>query len=119
MYHSSKLKPLTSAQPSRWEFSSYVSYILSSDVDIHYSPSTGHQPPIVTLEEIRAARDLCPNNLGGCKILEINASTVLKVGPVVQMGEAEALCLVKERTSVPVPEVFNAYTIADHGFILM
>lgn len=78
-----------------------------------------HQPPIVTLEEIRAAKDLCPNNMGGCKILEINASTVLKVGPTIQMGEAEALCLMRKRTSVPVPEVFNAYTIAEFGFILM
>ncbi|KAH8428510.1 uncharacterized protein LDX57_006209 [Aspergillus melleus] len=35
------------------------------------------------------------------------------------MGEAEALCLLRNKTSVPVPEVFNAYTIADIGFILM
>lgn len=78
-----------------------------------------HQPSIVTLEEIQAAKDLCPNNMGGCKILEINASTVLKVGPTVQMGEAEALCLLKKRTSVPVPDLFNAYTIGEFGFILM
>jgi hypothetical protein len=57
--------------------------------------------------------------MGGCKILEINASTILKVGPMVQMGEAEALCLLRKRTLVPVPVVFNAYTIADVGFILM
>ncbi|KAJ5144332.1 hypothetical protein N7526_001840 [Penicillium atrosanguineum] len=78
-----------------------------------------HEPPIVTLEEIQNAKDLCPHSMGGCKILEINASTVLKVGPMAQMGEAEALCLLRKRTSVPVPEVFNAYTIADIGFILM
>ncbi|KAJ5117551.1 hypothetical protein N7448_011183 [Penicillium atrosanguineum] len=78
-----------------------------------------HEPPIVTLEEIQNAKDLCPHSMGGCKILEINASTVLKVGPTAQMGEAEALCLLRKRTSVPVPEVFNAYTIADIGFILM
>lgn len=78
-----------------------------------------HQPAIVTWEEIRSAKDLCPHSMGGCKILEINASTILKVGPMVQIGEAEALCLLRKRTSVPVPEVFNAYTIADIGFILM
>lgn len=77
-----------------------------------------HQFPIVTLEETHSAKDLCPHSMGGCKILEINASTVLKVGPVVHMGDAEALCLLRKRTSVPVPEVFNAYTIADYGFIL-
>ncbi|KAJ5219929.1 hypothetical protein N7468_009133 [Penicillium chermesinum] len=78
-----------------------------------------HPPPIVTLEEIRSANDLCPRTMGGCKLLEINASTILKVGPTVQMGEAEALSLLRKRTSVPVPELFNAYTIADIGFILM
>lgn len=57
--------------------------------------------------------------MGGCKILEINASTILKVGPMVQVGEAEALCLLRKTTSVPVPEVFNDYTIADIGFIFM
>ena len=73
----------------------------------------------MTLEEIQNAKDLCPHSMGGCKILEINPSSILKVGPMVQMGEAEALCLLRKRTSVPVPEVFNAYTIADYGFILM
>jgi aminoglycoside phosphotransferase len=57
--------------------------------------------------------------MGGYKILEINASTILKVGPMVQMGEAEALYLLRKKISVPVPKVFNAYTIADVGFILM
>ncbi|EDP53410.1 conserved hypothetical protein [Aspergillus fumigatus A1163] len=35
------------------------------------------------------------------------------------MGEAEAMCLVRNTTSVPVPEVLNAYMIDDIGFILM
>lgn len=55
----------------------------------------------------------------GCKILELDASTVFKVGPMAQMSEAEALCLVREKTSVPVPKVFNAYTIGKIGYIVM
>jgi hypothetical protein len=35
------------------------------------------------------------------------------------MGEAEAMILVRNSTSAPVPEVLNAYTIEDIGFILM
>ncbi|GFF48036.1 LOW QUALITY PROTEIN: hypothetical protein IFM46972_08448 [Aspergillus udagawae] len=35
------------------------------------------------------------------------------------MGEAEAMILVRNSTSVPVPEVLNAYMIEDIGFILM
>jgi hypothetical protein len=54
--------------------------------------------------------------MGGCKILVINASTILNVGPMVRMGEAEALCLVREWMSVPVPKVLNAYAIDDVGF---
>lgn len=77
------------------------------------------QAPIVALDEIRNAKDLCPRSMGGCKILEINASTILKVGPMVRMGEAEALCLVRKRTSVPVPRVLNAYAIDDVGFLVM
>ncbi|KAI9375790.1 kinase-like protein [Aspergillus egyptiacus] len=109
----------SSDPPSKWDLLNYIPYLLSSNADIRFSPSMRHQPPIVSLEDIRSAKDLCPHSMGGCKILEINASTILKVGPTVQMGEAEALCLLRKRTSVPVPEVFNAYTIADIGFILM
>lgn len=41
------------------------------------------------------------------------------MGLTVTMGEAEAMCLVRNLTSVPVPEVLNAYMIEDVGFILM
>lgn len=97
----------------------YIHYILSSNIDIRYPSSMRHQPPIVALEEIRSAKDLCPHSMGGCKIFELNASTILKVGPTVRMGEAEALCLLRKRTSVSVPEVFKAYIIANIGFILI
>jgi aminoglycoside phosphotransferase (APT) family kinase protein len=76
-------------------------------------------PPIVTHQEIQNSRDLCPHRVSGCKILEINKSTILKVGLTVTMGEAEAMILVANSTSVPVPEVLNAYMIEDIGFILM
>ncbi|OJJ88480.1 uncharacterized protein ASPGLDRAFT_42052 [Aspergillus glaucus CBS 516.65] len=35
------------------------------------------------------------------------------------MGKAEALCLIRKRISVPLPQIFNAYMIEDIGFILM
>lgn len=67
--------------------------------------------PIVTCEEIRNGRDLCPHRVSGRKILEISGSMILKMGYGVSMGEAEAMCLV--------PKVLNAYMIEDIGFILM
>ncbi|KIW72716.1 hypothetical protein PV04_00892 [Phialophora macrospora] len=57
--------------------------------------------------------------MNGCKILEVDRSTISKVGYNATMGEAEAICLVKRMTSVPVPRVLIAYTIDDIGFILM
>ncbi|GIK05064.1 hypothetical protein Aspvir_009163 [Aspergillus viridinutans] len=102
------------------EIVDWLSHVLSSVDNIRYAPSMRHQaPPIVTLDEIRNAKDLCPRSMGGCKILLINASTILKVGPMVRMGEAEALCLVRRRTSVPVPIVLNAYAIDEVGFLVM
>ena len=69
------------------------------------------------MEEIRNGKDLRSRGMGGCKNLEINASTVLKVGPMIQVGEVEALYLQRKRISVPSPEVYYAYRIADMGFI--
>ncbi|RAL00708.1 uncharacterized protein BO80DRAFT_382876, partial [Aspergillus ibericus CBS 121593] len=98
----------------------YAIHLLSSPVKISYAPSMKEQArPIVTREEIQNARDLCPHRISGCKILEISDSVILKMGPVVSMGEAEAMCLVRQSTSVPVPEVINAYMIEDVGFIVM
>ncbi|PLN79452.1 protein kinase-like protein [Aspergillus taichungensis] len=111
---------LGSDPSTKLDFINYLCHVLSSDVDVCFAPSLRHEPPpIVTLDEIRNAKDLCPSSMGGSKILEINVSTILKVGPMVRMGEAETLYLLKERTSVPVPRVLNAYVIGDIGFILM
>lgn len=65
------------------------------------------------------AKDLWPRRLSGRKLLEIAESTILKVGYEVLMGEAEAMCLVRELTSIPVPKILNAYMIDDIGFRLM
>lgn len=89
-------------------------------VDVKYVPSMkNNPPPLVTPQEIRSARNICPDRISGCFILEINQSIILKVGHAVRMGEAEAMILVQNQTSVPVPQVFNAYCINEIGFILM
>ncbi|KAL4915698.1 hypothetical protein BDW62DRAFT_219246 [Aspergillus aurantiobrunneus] len=75
--------------------------------------------PILTSDEIRHAKDICPYRTSGRKHLENSESTVLKVGYEESMGEAEAMCLVRRPTPVPVPKVLNAYMIDDIGFILM
>ncbi|PYH92597.1 hypothetical protein BO71DRAFT_442325 [Aspergillus ellipticus CBS 707.79] len=102
-----------------------ICHILDTATDsssIQFTPSLAQtRPPIVPKEDILNARDYSPNRINGCYILELSASTLLKVGPAhrVQMGEAEAMILVRNQTSVPVPRVLNAYSIAEIGFILM
>lgn len=98
----------------------YVSHLMSSPFKVKFAPSfQDRAPPIISKDELQAARDICPHRMNGCKILEINRSTILKVGYNATLGEAEAICLVKRSTSVPVPRVLNAYMIDDIGFILM
>lgn len=64
-------------------------------------------------------REACPYSMGGCKILEINPPTILKVGYTVHMGEVDGLCLLRKGKLVPIPQIFTAYMIEDIGFILM
>lgn len=51
----------------------------------------------------------------------LDETTVVKAGDVVRMAEAKAMQFVRERTTIPVPEVFNAYTddTTGHGYIVM
>ncbi|KAJ9192301.1 hypothetical protein DTO164E3_8440 [Paecilomyces variotii] len=107
-------------KPTKYNVREYVCHILSSPIDVRFAPSMRDQArPIVTCEEIRNGRDLCPHRVSGRKILEISGSMILKIGYGVSMGEAEAMCLVRNLTTVPVPKVLNAYMIEDIGFILM
>lgn len=94
--------------------------MLSSPFEVRLAPSMKDQArPIVTCEEIQNGRDLCPHRVSGRKILEIGESIILKMGYGFSIGEAEAMCLVRDLTTVPVPKVLNAYMIEDIRFILM
>ncbi|PLB44965.1 hypothetical protein P170DRAFT_270844 [Aspergillus steynii IBT 23096] len=87
---------------------------------VTFTPSLrDHPPPLVPADRIRQGLNICPHRLNGCFLLELDAATILKVGETVRMGEAEAMILVRNQTSVPVPRVFNAYVIAEIGFIVM
>lgn len=55
-------------------------------------------------------------------LFKVDSETVLKTGRATRMAEAAALRLVREKTSVPVPEVYDAYMRQDKpdcGVILM
>ena len=56
-----------------------------------------------------------------CKVFRLDESTVVKTGGAVRMAEAATLSLVREKISVPVPKVLDAYVHAEskHVYIVM
>ncbi|OGM50345.1 hypothetical protein ABOM_001079 [Aspergillus bombycis] len=94
--------------------------IMTDGSDIVFTDSLSEQNrTIVPIEQLKSAINIAPGRIRSTKILQISASTVLKVGRAVKMDEAEALLLVAAKTKVPVPKVYTAYTIGEIGFILM
>ncbi|KAF2276158.1 alpha/beta-hydrolase [Westerdykella ornata] len=68
---------------------------------------------VITPDELAQAQrfgDLVP-------VYKVDERTVVKTGDCVRLAEAEALKLVREKTTIPVPEVYNAYTDSDTGHV--
>lgn len=60
---------------------------------------------VITQEELANATkfgDMVP-------VYRVDATTVVKTGDCVRLAEAAAMRLVREQTTIPVPEVYNAY----------
>ena len=68
---------------------------------------------VITSEELASAgnfRDFMP-------AYKVDANTVVKTGDSVRLAEVAAMNLVREKTSIPVPEVYNAYTDPATGHV--
>lgn len=76
-------------------------------------------PPLVSVQRVQGSLGCFPNRLNGCYPLQLDDSTILKVGRKVHMGEMEAIIMDKNQTSVHVAKVLNAYMIEEIGSILM
>lgn len=50
-------------------------------------------------------------------VYKVDGSTVVKTGDSVRFAEAEAMRLVREKTTIPVPKIYNAYTDSDSGHV--
>lgn len=48
-------------------------------------------------------------------VYKIDANTVVKTGDSVRLAEAETMKLVRAKTTIPVPEIYNAYTDSSTG----
>ncbi len=68
---------------------------------------------IVSQEELKKAKrfgQLVP-------VYKIDPKTIVKSGQSVRMSEAETMKFVRDRTSIPVPQVYNAYTDEQSGHV--
>ncbi len=68
--------------------------------------SKGSRIPI-TRELLSRSERIAPDV--SSHLYRIDENTVVKIGDGIGMAEAAAMRLVREKTSVPVPEVFDAY----------
>jgi hypothetical protein len=68
---------------------------------------------VITPEELASAEkfeDFMP-------VYKVDANTVVKTGDCVRLAEAAALNLVRAKTTISVPEVYNAYTDPATGHV--
>lgn len=73
---------------------------------------------VITPEELAQATRI-GNSMS--PVFRIDAKTVVKTGDCVRLAEAEAMKLVREKTTIPVPKVYNAYinNATGHPLIVM
>ncbi|OAR00252.1 hypothetical protein LLEC1_03469 [Akanthomyces lecanii] len=70
---------------------------------------------IVTQEQIENGHRLSRFS----PVYKINATTVVKTGRIVRMGEAETMKFVSENTDIPVPSIHNAYRDETTGHVVI
>ena len=73
------------------------------------SPQHRHIP--VTKDLLLQAERLTKGPV--CQVYRVDEKTVVKTGDDIRLAEAATLRLVREKTSVPVPEVLDAYVHAE------
>jgi hypothetical protein len=68
---------------------------------------------VITPEELASAEkfaDFMP-------VYKVDANAVVKTGDCVRLAEAAAMNLVRAKTTIPVPEVYNTYTVPATGHV--
>ncbi|RYP79237.1 hypothetical protein DL769_003060 [Monosporascus sp. CRB-8-3] len=68
---------------------------------------------LVSQEELEKAKRFGPF----VPVYHIDPKTIVKSGESVRMSEAETMKFVRDRTSIPVPQVYNAYTDEESGHV--
>jgi aminoglycoside phosphotransferase (APT) family kinase protein len=69
---------------------------------------------IITKEEVAQSTEL---QRFSCARLLSDGRTVVKTGSTIRMAEADTMRLVRQKTSIPVPEVYNTYIDAQSGHV--
>lgn len=68
---------------------------------------------IITPEELSKAEKFGDFN----PVYKVDKHTIVKTGDSVRLAEAEAIRLVRSKTTIPVPKIYNAYTDNDSGHV--
>lgn len=82
------------------------------------SSKIGNPEFILDPDDLSDAWNLTPGK-GGAKVIMIDRDTVVKYGSCAKLGEAEAMHLVAERTTIPTPRLKGAYILGGIGYIIM
>jgi tRNA A-37 threonylcarbamoyl transferase component Bud32 len=71
-----------------------------------------------------SARIITPEELSSAErfgefvpVYKVDANTVVKTGDSVRLAEAAAMELVRKKTAIPVPEIYNAYVDSSTGHV--
>lgn len=83
-----------------------------------YSETIGSPSIMFEPDDLQTAHDLCPDKMGA-RVVFADSDTVVKFGPSVHLGEAEALHLASTRTTIATPTLLSAYILDDVGYIVM
>ena len=52
-------------------------------------------------------------------VVKVGTDVVVKVGPQIDLTEAESTCFIQDNTTIPVPTIFDAYSEDGKNYVIM
>lgn len=70
-------------------------------------------------DQIRHAQVLSASKHFQKKVLKVDSTTAVKLGPDLEMTEVDSLVFIRSRTTIPVPKILNAYETEGCRYMVM
>ncbi|KAI9836841.1 MAG: hypothetical protein M1819_001006 [Sarea resinae] len=83
-----------------------------------YSDKIGPPDIILDPKDLESSAEMCPNKMGA-RLVHCDSDMVVKFGLGVRLAEAEAMHLVSNRTTIPIPRLLSAYILDGTCYIIM